>query len=107
MMDAATYADTVSEILRRNYGHLRHAAKQLARSVGTSPRTVENWFAGINAPRGAELIRLMQQCDDLRDEIFRIVEEGQCQKASASTSDGVDLAIIPAPQEHSGWVFYR
>lgn len=79
-MNAAAYAQTVTDVLRRNYGQLRHAAKLLAGSVGTSPRTVQNWLDGINAPRGAELIKLMQECDELRDEIFRLVEEGKCPK---------------------------
>ncbi|MBS4074606.1 hypothetical protein KGY14_05305 [Ameyamaea chiangmaiensis] len=96
MIDAATYSETVTGILRRNYGQVRHASKLLARAVGTTPRTVENWFAGINAPRGAELIRLMQQCDDLRDEIFRIVGEGQCQKALELNSDGADSGSMKA-----------
>lgn len=79
-IDAASYCETVAGVLRRKYGHLRHATKLLARSVGTTPRTVQNWLDGTNAPRGAELIRLMRECDELRDEIFRLVEEGKCRE---------------------------
>lgn len=81
-IDATAYAETVTGVLRREYGPLRHAAKLLARAVGTTPRTVQNWLDGVNAPRGAELIRLMQECDELRDEIFRIVEEGKCREVT-------------------------
>lgn len=80
MIDASTYAETVTGVLQRKYGPLKCAAKLLARAVGSTPRTVQNWLDGTNAPRGAELIRLMQECDELRDEIFRLVEEGKCQK---------------------------
>lgn len=79
-VDASTYAETVTGVLKRRYGPLKCASKLLARAVGTTPRTVQNWLDGTNAPRGAELIRLMQECDELRDEIFRLVEEGKCQK---------------------------
>jgi predicted transcriptional regulator len=97
-MNAAIYSETVTGILRRKYGNVRHATKMLARIVGSTPRTVQNWLDGTNAPRGAELIRLMQECDELRDEIFRIVEEGKCQKVTALTSDGVALGTVPVRQ---------
>lgn len=102
-VDASVYAEAVTGILKRNYGQIRNAAKLLARSVGTTPRTVQNWLEGVNAPRGAELIRLMQECDELRDEIFRIVEEGKCQKDTASTSVGAASAPMPDRRRSTGW----
>ncbi|WP_291365302.1 hypothetical protein [Acetobacter sp. UBA5411] len=102
-VDAITYAETVTGVLRRKYGPLRHASKLLARAVGSTPRTVQNWLDGINAPRGAELIRLMQECDELRDEIFRLVEEGKCQKDTASISVGVASAPMPDRRRSTDW----
>lgn len=78
-MTAAVYRDTVRGVLMRQYGRIRNGAKLLAGRIDTSPRTVRNWLDGVSAPRGEELMKLMIECDELRDEIFRLVDEGkQC-----------------------------
>ncbi|MEG3348384.1 hypothetical protein [Novacetimonas sp. GS1] len=74
---AAAYRDTLCAVLQRKYGRVRNGAKTLARSIEASPRTVQKWIAGTAAPRGEELLKLMSECDELRDEIFRLVEEGK------------------------------
>ncbi|WP_180952791.1 hypothetical protein [Acetobacter aceti] len=95
-MNACAYSETVTSVLRRIYGSMRHGAEYLARGVDTSPRTARNWLDGKNAPRGAELIRLMAECDELRREIDRLVEEEKCRKGLGSTSviagsDGAEI----------------
>jgi hypothetical protein len=70
-----TYAAAVHGILTQEFGPLRNAAKLLARKAGVSPRTAQNWLQGLCAPRGDELIRLMQECSALRDEIIRLTEK--------------------------------
>ncbi len=72
---SVSYATTVHTVLVREYAPKRFAAKLLARAAGVSPRTAENWIQGLCAPRGDELIRLMAECDALRVEILRLVEE--------------------------------
>jgi len=84
---ATLYCQTVTSVLRDTYGRLRHGPEILARAVRASPRATRNWIDGTNAPRGAELIRLMAECDELRAEIDRLVEEEKCRKASQLTSD--------------------
>jgi hypothetical protein len=69
-----TYAMAVHAVLLQHYGPLRSAAKLLARATGASPRSAENWLQGLCAPRGDELISLMAECDELRDEIMRLVD---------------------------------
>jgi len=71
----ATYSDAVVDVLRREYGPLKHATKLLARHARTSPRTAENWLAGSHAPNGEKLINLMAVCDALADEVNRLVAE--------------------------------
>ncbi len=71
------YQQTVSATLRRVFGPLRNASKIVARKTGSSPRSVENWFAGTCAPRGAELIKLMAECAELRAEVDRLIDELQ------------------------------
>jgi hypothetical protein len=69
-----SYASTVHDVLNREYGPLRNAAKILARKADVSSRTAQNWLHGKCAPRGDELIRLMAECGALKDEIDRQVE---------------------------------
>jgi hypothetical protein len=69
-----SYAATVHDVLSREYGPLRNAAKILARKADVSCRTAQNWLHGKCAPRGDELIRLMAECSALKEEIDRQVE---------------------------------
>lgn len=88
---AALYSQTVTTVLRTIYGRLKHGPEILARAVEASPRTTRNWLDGTNAPRGAELIRLMAECEELKSEIDRLVEEEKCRKGLASISVPVGL----------------
>lgn len=78
-MSAAITAETVSAritpVLRRVFGDARHGAKLLARAASVSPRTAENWLSGANAPRLAEALRLMLECEDIAAEINAFLDE--------------------------------
>lgn len=74
----SAYAETVHRVLREEFAPLKHATKILARMAGTTPRTAENWIAGLCAPQGAHLIRLMAHCDELKAEIDRLIQEEKC-----------------------------
>jgi hypothetical protein len=71
---AASYGELIHDVLMREYGSHRHAAKVLARDAGTTPRTAQNWLDGTNAPNGDKLINLMGQCEALTAEIHRLIE---------------------------------
>ncbi|EHH68402.1 hypothetical protein [Gluconobacter morbifer] len=71
-------ADLVARVLRGRFGNGRHAAKRIAQMGEVSPRTARNWMSGSCAPRGDELMRMMVECDELADEIFRKVREQRC-----------------------------
>lgn len=74
MRQALTYPDLMTGWLRGRFGQQRGAEKALARQVGCSPRTVENWLRGESAPSGEQLLRLMAECDGLAEAILAEVE---------------------------------
>lgn len=75
VLATVTYSDVVLNVLRREYGPLKHATKLLARHARTTPRTAENWLAGTHAPNGEKLLNLMAECTTLADEVNRLVAE--------------------------------
>lgn len=71
------YPALIHDWLRAHWGMQRHAEKRLARAIGCSPRTVENWMRGLSAPGGEQLLRLMAECDGLAEEIMAEVRRRQ------------------------------
>jgi len=78
MSGTSDFTEVISDALQRHYGPLRCGRKLVARIAGASHRTADNWFAGRNAPKGPELIRLMAANDELAEEIMRMVKEIRC-----------------------------
>jgi hypothetical protein len=72
---SATYNDVVLGYIRREFSPLKHAAKLLARSAGTTPRCAKAWLDGEHAPNGESLVQLMSSCSELADEVMRLVAE--------------------------------
>lgn len=70
-----TYGDVVLGFIQRKYGPLRNATKLLARDAGCSPRTAESYLAGTHAPNGEKLINLLAECQELADEVNRLVAQ--------------------------------
>jgi len=75
MINSAIYIETVSGVLRRKFGEIRHAPKLIAAMAGCTPRSVENWMDGSNGPRGPELLRLCQEIPEMFEEINRLVKD--------------------------------
>ena len=74
MSQALTYPGFMTGWLRARFRMERGAEKRLARQVGCSPRTVENWLRGESAPSGEQLLRLMAECDGLAEAILANVQ---------------------------------
>jgi transcriptional regulator with XRE-family HTH domain len=81
MMQSVAYPALVGGYLRQHYGMLRGAEKMLARMVGCSPRTVENWLRGESAPSGEALLSLMAECDGLADAVLAEVARRRGERA--------------------------
>ncbi len=69
------YARAICGVVQRRWGGMRFAEKIMSRELQITQRTARNYLSGQHGPRGAELIRLMAVCDELRDEVLRLVEE--------------------------------
>lgn len=77
---AMPYNEMVCGILRRNYAHLKNAAKILARDARATPRAAANWLDGLNAPSGESLINLLANCEELAAEVNRLVAERRAER---------------------------
>ena len=85
-LTAEAAAGLISEVLREKYGGARHAAKRLARSVGADPRAVKNWLQGTTAPRLADAMKLMAECEELQNAIIGMIEEARCARDASGRS---------------------
>lgn len=84
-LTTSEYASTLAEVLVRQYGDSRSAAKRLSASVGAGIGTIRKWFAGEHGAHGVHLIKLM--ADD--DEVFRAV----CEMAGRGEAADAALAL--------------
>jgi hypothetical protein len=66
------YAESIRDVLKREYGPLRNATKLLGRICGVSHRTAQNWLEGKNAPQGSALLNLMANCEAVDKEMARL-----------------------------------
>ncbi len=73
---AQNVAEVVSECLRKS----PYSPSKLAHRTKTDPRAMKNWWSGECAPRAADLINLMAECDDLADRINKMVEARRARK---------------------------
>ena len=80
-LTAELLAERIGAALRSGWGDQRHATKRISRQVDADPRAVENWMSGRCAPRAAELIRLMAECDAVRREVETLVAEVRAARA--------------------------
>jgi hypothetical protein len=68
-------AERFGTVLRRWTGDMRNASKRIGRKISADPRVVENYIYGRHCPPAAKLIELMAECDELADEVNRLVAE--------------------------------
>ena len=73
-MPGETMDDLVLDWIDAEHGGSRHASKHLARLIGVSPRTTENWLARLNAPRLAHFGELMALYPALEARVHTYVE---------------------------------
>ena len=91
-----TYRDIIGDYLREHWSPLKCATKLLARTLGTSPRSVENWFAGEAAPNGETLITMMARDPRLLEIIVAQVERRRCEAGPILSSSEHVALDIPA-----------
>lgn len=72
---ADALAGTVRDALRRSYGHLHCATKIVAGKIGVDTRAFRNWWEGQNAPRSDQLIRLMDESDEVLAAVLEMANE--------------------------------
>jgi hypothetical protein len=72
---APSVGEIVHDVLRRNYGRLRHGSELLARDAKSTPRAAENWLSAANTPNAEKLVNIMKRCPELRAAIFELVQE--------------------------------
>ena len=63
---------SVRERLAASVARIRASAKEIARAVNTSPRTVENWRAANNAMTAETLIELCRTYDEVWLEVKQL-----------------------------------
>lgn len=83
-VSAATYCETVHGFVRRHYGPLKCGVKLLAMAADVTVRTAENWLAGLCAPQGAPLLRLMVHDTAFRAEICALLDQAHDHSAAAA-----------------------
>ena len=68
-------AERFGSVLRRWTGDMRNASKRIGRKISADPRVVENYIYGRHCPPAAKLIELMAACEELAEEVNRLVDE--------------------------------
>lgn len=72
---SGTITGTILDFIAREYAPRRHASKLLARAAKTSHRTAERWLRGDAIPSGENLMNLLVECEDLANDVNRLVAE--------------------------------
>ncbi|MGE8065034.1 hypothetical protein [Pseudomonas sp. NPDC089569] len=57
------YAAEIAKALHAELGETHQATKTLMRWTSANERTVKNWLAGVNGPRGEHLVALVKHSD--------------------------------------------
>lgn len=59
------FPEAIAGALRREFGAVTGAVKQVVRITGANERAVRNWFEAHNAPSGENLVALMGRSDEV------------------------------------------
>lgn len=67
-------ADDVAGRVSRGLNKSPFSPGKLARKLGIDPRAMKNYFGGNNAPPATQLIMIMAECCEVRNEVFQLLE---------------------------------
>lgn len=66
------FAEAIAGALRREFGAMPGAVKQVVRITGANERAVRNWFEARNAPNGENLVILMGRSDEVLEVVLQL-----------------------------------
>ena len=66
------FPEAVASALRREFGAVPGAVKQVVRITGANERAVRNWFEARNAPSGENLVALMRRSDEVLETVLHL-----------------------------------
>lgn len=66
------FPEAIAGALRREYGAVPGAVKQVVRLTGANERAVRNWFEARNAPSGENLVILMGRSDEVLEAVLKL-----------------------------------
>ena len=66
------FAEAIAGALRREFGTVPGAVKQVVRITGANERAVRNWFEARNAPNGENLVILMGRSDEVLEIVLQL-----------------------------------
>lgn len=66
------FPEAVAGALRREFGAVPGAVKQVVRITGANERAVRNWFEARNAPSGENLVALMRQSEEVLETVLQL-----------------------------------
>lgn len=66
------FAEAIAGALRREFGAVPGAVKQVVRITGANERAVRNWFEARNAPNGENLVILMGRSDEVLEIVLQL-----------------------------------
>ncbi|MEB0222988.1 hypothetical protein [Pseudomonas sp. 10S4] len=76
------YAAEIARALQMELGETHQATKTLMRWTNADERTVKNWMAGSNGPRGEHLVALVKHSDFALAALLGMAERPQALTAS-------------------------
>jgi hypothetical protein len=104
-MGKAQYAAIISAALRSELDNSHRSIKTVMRWTGAKERTVKNWFAGTNGPRGEHLFCLARNCEALLTTFNKIARGGGT--GPSSNLDDVRGLLCDALAALDGWVLHE
>lgn len=66
------FPEAIAGALRREFGAVPGAVKQVVRITGANERAVRNWFEARNAPSGENLVTLMGRSDEVLETVLHL-----------------------------------
>jgi hypothetical protein len=67
-----SFAETVADALRREFGGTSAAVKVVVRLTRANERAVKNWFTAKNGPSGENLMILLRHSDEVLESVLQM-----------------------------------